>query len=201
MEPHVPTQPPTIRLLFALEQHIPAILEISNHAALTGPANFASEPEPLDEWLHAWHKTHERHPWFVACDEHDRVVGFAKASPWKSRCAYRWMVETTVYIAPGFQSRGIGRKLYANLFPLLKAQGYRSAIAGIIQPNEPSVRLHESFGMKRIALFERVGWKFNAWHDVGYWMVEFGPPTEPSAIRTIAEALAICQHESEGWRT
>ncbi|HRP61722.1 MAG TPA: N-acetyltransferase family protein [Phycisphaerales bacterium] len=188
----MPTDPSTILIRLAHAADIPAILEISNHAALSSPANFATEPDLLDDWLRAWRDTHEKHPWLIACNAQERIIGFAKTSPWKGRCAYRWAVETTVYIAPGFQGQGIGRALYAKLFPLLRAQGYHSAIAGITQPNEPSVRLHESFGMKRVALFERIGWKFNAWHDVGYWLVELGTPTEPIAIRTVAEALAEC---------
>ena len=81
--------------------------------------------------------------------------------------------------------RGLGRALYRRLFGTLEAQGYRSALAGITQPNDASVKLHESFGMRRVALFEGIGWKFGRWHDVGYWQLCFGQG-EPGGIRTVA---------------
>ena len=78
---------PEIRL--ASFDDLPGILAISNWAARHTAANFAVEPETLESWQQDWHDTHERYPWFVAADEDDRVIGFAKASPWKGRCANR----------------------------------------------------------------------------------------------------------------
>jgi phosphinothricin acetyltransferase len=121
------------------------------------------------------------------------IAGFAKASPWKGRCAYAHSAETTVYLAADARGRGVGRALYEKLFAMLRAQGFRTLLAGITLPNEPSVRLHESMGMKRIALLERVGWKFDRWHDVGYWQVHLGESDEaPSPIRTVLEVAAQC---------
>ena len=77
--------------------------------------------------------------------------------------------EITVYVHPDHQGHGVARALYRRLIPTLEAQGYRSLLAGITIPNPPSVRLHESFGFRRVACLERVGWKFDRWHDVGYW--------------------------------
>ena len=131
------------------------------------------------------------YPWVVGEAETGDIVGFAKASPWKGRCAYDWSVEVTVYVHPEHHGKGIGKALYGKLFPILKAQSYHSLLGGITQPNEASVRLHESFGMKRVAMFETIGWKFEKWHDVGYWQLilrdDDAPPSTIKAVCDVAE--------------
>ncbi len=185
----VKSSPPTIRL--AQQRDIAAILEISNWAAANTHANFAIEPETLDDWMDSWRATYENYPWLVA-EVDDRVIGFAKSSPHRSRCAYAWSAEVSVYLRPEWHGRGVGKALYARLIPLLKNQGYVTLIAGIATPNPASQRLHESFGFRRVATFERVGWKFNKWHDVGYWQMALrdnadAPP--PERILSVAEAI------------
>lgn len=107
-------------------------------------------------------------PWLVATTP-EGLAGFAHASRWKDRNAYRFTVETTVYVAPGSAGRGVGSALYGRLFERLRGLGYHSAIAVIALPNPASVALHEKFGMVRAGLFREVGFKFDAWHDVGHW--------------------------------
>ena len=172
-----------MQVRLATRSDIPAILEISNEAAATTVANFAVAPEPLAEWQASYEATHQTHPWLVAT-QHDLVIGFAKASPWSGRCAYDYSVEITVYVATEYQGGGVGRALYARLFEILQLQGYTSAIAGITLPNPASVRLHESFGMKQVATFQDIGWKWDAWHDVGYWQGQLqGSKGAPQLLR------------------
>ncbi len=174
----------------AEECDLPTILELSNWAALNTPANFAVEPETIGSWRREYVETHEMHPWLVAVDEEGQFLGFAKSSPWKGRCAYNWSAEVTVYVQPDQHGQGIGKALYARLIDILKAQGYRTLLGGITQPNEASVSLHESFGFKRVALFERIGWKFDQWHDVGYWQLELCDDDErPVAIRSVRDVV------------
>ena len=158
-----------------------AILALSNHYAATPAANFAVEPESLDAWQRSFEQTHNTHPWLVAIDDGGdaALIGFAKASPWKGRCAYEFAAEVTVYVAPNQHGRGIGRALYERLFEVLRAQGYRTLLGGITLPNDASVRLHEAMGMHRAALFEQIGWKFGTWHDVGYWLINFAGDSPP----------------------
>jgi phosphinothricin acetyltransferase len=107
-------------------------------------------------------------PWLVA-EEAGRIVGYASSRKWKGRSAYRFSAEITVYVAPGHARRGIGSSLYSRLIPLLQARGIHAAIGGIALPNEASVALHEKFGMRKVAHFSEVGFKFDRWIDVGYW--------------------------------
>ena len=179
----------------ACDADLGAIVAISNRAAADTAANFAIEPEPLEDWRTAFEKTREGMPWFVAelAGSHDRnriVAGFCRATPWRGRCAYSHSVETTVYVAPEHHGQGIGRALYERLIDTLRAQGYRSAIGGITQPNPASVQLHESFGFTRVAMFQRIGWKFGSWHDVGYWQLDLAPDARaPNSIRLVRDVV------------
>lgn len=107
-------------------------------------------------------------PWLVA-EAHGQVAGYAYATPWKTRSAYRYSVEITVYLAPGSVARGMGSQLYSRLFSILQQRGIHAVIGGIALPNQASVALHEKFGCEKVAHFLQVGFKFNRWVDVGYW--------------------------------
>lgn len=99
------------------------------------------------------------------------VTGYAYASKWKGRCAYRHSVETSVYLDRNACSQGIGTLLMKALIERLRAANMHALIGGIALPNEPSIRLHERFGFKQVAQFEQVGHKFDQWIDVGYWQL------------------------------
>ena len=112
-------------------------------------------------------------PWYVY-EINGEVVGYAYATPWRVRSAYRFSVEATVYIAPSYARQGIGKKLYAALIETLRCQKIQVVLGGIAQPNDASVALHESFGFEKVAHFKRVGRKFDQWIDVGYWELQLG---------------------------
>lgn len=109
---------------------------------------------------------------FLVAESAGTPVGFAYASKWKGRCAYRYTAETTVYVDRRNRQRGIGLALYAKVLELLKDAGYHVAIGGIALPNEASVGLHERLGFVHVAHFREVGFKFNRWIDVGYWQLK-----------------------------
>lgn len=109
-------------------------------------------------------------PWMVAMED-DAVVGYAYATKWKERSAYRFSVEASVYLSHQMHGRGLGAKLYETIFARLKENGIHTVIGGITLPNPASVALHEKMGMRKVAHFEKVGFKFNQWHDVGYWQL------------------------------
>jgi L-amino acid N-acyltransferase YncA len=109
-------------------------------------------------------------PWLVA-ELSGQVVGYAYAGKFHQRSAYRFTVEATVYLAHGMPGNGIGTQLYSELFAQLKRQDIHSIIGIIALPNQPSIALHEKFGFRKIGHFPEVGFKFNAWQDVGYWQL------------------------------
>ena len=119
-------------------------------------------------------------PWLVAESE-GHVAGYAYASQWRTRSAYRYSAEVSVYLDPAAVGAGHGTRLYAALFPLLRERGFHAAMAGIALPAPASVALHEKFGMRQVAHFREVGFKFGRWIDVGYWQVllQSGPQASP----------------------
>lgn len=110
-------------------------------------------------------------PWLVA-EAQGHVVGYAYASKWKGRCAYRYAVETTIYLHPESTGAGIGSVLYRALIDAVRAASMRTAIGGIALPNDASIRLHERLGFHKVGHFERVGYKQERWIDVGYWQLQ-----------------------------
>jgi phosphinothricin acetyltransferase len=106
---------------------------------------------------------------YLVYEKANTVIGFAFASPWKSRCAYKYSVETSIYLEPTLGNKGIGTQLYEALLNKLPPLGLHAAIGGIALPNEASIRLHEKLGFKKVGQFEEVGFKFDSYIDVGYW--------------------------------
>ncbi|MEA3008661.1 MAG: hypothetical protein QOJ91_353 [Sphingomonadales bacterium] len=122
------------------------------------------------------------YPWLVG-EEEGAILGYAYSARFRERTAYRFAVETSVYLRSDARGRGLGRQLYEPLLTTLEAQGFTQAIAAITLPNEASVRLHESLGFERAGTYRQVGWKLDAWHDVGLWQralaASASPPAEP----------------------
>lgn len=146
-----------------------AIAAIYNHYVTETVITFEEQPVDAAEMSRRIEELQSASlPWQVA-EEEDQVVGYAYAAPWKTRSAYRFSVEITVYVAPGKLGRGIGSMLYSQLFAALQTLGVHAVIGGIALPNEASVALHEKFGMEKVAHFREVGFKFNRWVDVAYW--------------------------------
>jgi phosphinothricin acetyltransferase len=118
--------------------------------------------------------------WFVAVDG-DEVIGFCSASRHRTRAAYRWAVDCSVYVRPQDQGKGVGRQLYTRLFDELRALGFVQAFAGIALPNPASVAAHEAMGFTPVGVYRQVGYKLGRWHDVGWWQLTLQtPPADPA---------------------
>ena len=111
-------------------------------------------------------------PWYVE-EENGEIIGFAYASLWKGRSAYRFTAESTVYVKHSATGRGVGSKLYSELLKELSKRSIHSVVGCITLPNEKSEALHDKFGFKKVAHFSEVGYKFDKWLDVGYWELLF----------------------------
>jgi len=149
------------------------IAAIYNHYIGETAVTFEEKSLPADEIARRMREVQSASlPWLVA-EEAGEVVGYAHATPWKTRSAYRFSVESTVYLAPGRAGRGIGSMLYARLIPILEAGGVHTVIGGVALPNQASIALHEKFGFTKVAHFQQVGFKFQRWIDVAYWQRTF----------------------------
>ncbi len=111
-----------------------------------------------------------RHAWLVA-EEDGEVFGYAYAVPWKSRTAYQWACEISVYVDGARRQRGAGRQLYTALLDRLCALGYRTVLAVVVMPNAASEKLHRSMGFEQVALYRRIGYKLDNWHDAAHFQM------------------------------
>lgn len=147
-----------------------AICAIYNHYVLETAITFEEAAVRPVEMESRIRETLTALPWLV-WDHEGTVRGYAYASKWKGRCAYRHSAEVTVYLDADFVGRGIGAQLYKALLTDLRQRNIHAAIGGIALPNPASIALHERLGFRKVAHFEQVGWKFDRWIDVGYWQL------------------------------
>lgn len=129
--------------------------------------SFEVEPPGIEEMAGRIETTQRNHAWLVAeCD--GTILGYACGTPHRQRAAYRYSVETSVYVNNENHRQGIGRRLYDALFQRLAELNYFNAYAGITLPNEASVAFHQAAGFRPLGVFKSVGFKFDAWRDVAW---------------------------------
>jgi L-amino acid N-acyltransferase YncA len=150
-----------------------------------GVASFERDPPSAEEMERRIEATTRTHPWLVL-ERDGALAGFAYASKHRSRAAYRWAADVTVYVDPAHWRAGCGRLLYEALLERLRRQRFRIACAGITLPNPASVGLHEALGFELVGVYRNIGWKREEWLDVGWWQLDLGapagnPPPEPLA--------------------
>jgi phosphinothricin acetyltransferase len=97
--------------------------------------------------------------------EDERVVGWAALSPVSDRCVYEGVAEDSVYVAPGFQGRGIGRELLTRLIEEAEAAGIWTVQCSVFPENRPSLELHRACGFRFVGVRERIGRLDGAWRD------------------------------------
>lgn len=156
-----------------MPEHLPEIAAIYNHYIRTSVSTFEEQALSCDEVGARIQKVKAAGlPWLVA-RRAGAVVGYCYARPWHERAAYRYSVETSLYVAAGASRQGIGTVMYQALLKELHEKGLKTAMAGISLPNAASVGLHEKFGFQKAGHYFSVGFKFNEWIDVGYWQLRW----------------------------
>ena len=169
------------------------MLEIYRPVVLETTISFELEPPSVMEMQQRIMATLVKVPWLAIKDD-GRVLGYAYASPHRDRLAYQWSADVSVYVHSQTRRRGSARRLYTALFKILAFLGYYNAYAGIALPNESSIRLHEAMGFKQVAVYQKVGYKQGAWHDVSWWVLVLQPhDPKPAKPRLFSEL----QHAGE----
>ena len=150
----------------ATPEDLPAIREIYGHHVLHGLASFEEEPPPLEELQRRFDDVSARGlPW-LAADFGGVVSGYGYCAPYRSRSAYRYSLEDSVYVRHGSEGRGVGSALLGALIERSESLGYRQLVAVIgDSANAASINLHASFGFLRVATLRSIGFKFGRWVD------------------------------------
>jgi phosphinothricin acetyltransferase len=180
----------TTHIRLASDADADGIAEIYRPVVESTTISFETDAPDREEMARRVHDTLKAYPWLV-CEMEGRLAGYAYATRHRVRGAYRWSVDTSVYIDERYRRRGVGRGLYESLFAILATQGYFNAYAGIALPNPASVALHESMGFEPIGVYRGVGFKLGRWCDVGWWQRSLRDrqrsPRPPQDLATIAQ--------------
>lgn len=152
----------------AQETDAPSMLSIYGPYVKDTPVSFEEVVPSPHEFADRIRNTAHRCPWLL-CQIEETVAGYTYATDHRTRSSYRWTKEISVYVHPEFRRKKIGCGLYTALIGLLRVQGVVNVLAGITLPNTESVGFHESFGFKKVGVYNSVGYKNGTWHDVGWW--------------------------------
>ena len=162
-----------------------AIAAIYAPYVLSGTVSFESDAPDARAMRTRMASSDGLYPWIVATSGEDDggVLAYAYASRFRDRPAYKYVVETSIYVAGAVQGQGVGRLLYEALIDTVRAQGFTQAIGVIALPNDGSIKAHEAVGFRRAGVYREIGYKHGRWIDVGFWQCELNdsavPPIEP----------------------
>lgn len=148
------------------------ILAIYEPFILKTSVTFEEKAPELDAFKNRMQDILKSCPYLV-CEVDGAVVGYAYASEYRTRAAYRWDREVSVYIHPDYRRKNVAKALYHALFRILEKQGFVKLYGVITLPNPGSIALHEAMGFNKMAVYKDVGYKLGRWHDVGWWELTF----------------------------
>lgn len=149
---------------------------------ISTPITFEIEVPTIEEMRSRISEYSKHFPWLVM-ERNEEIIAYAYATNFKARAAYRWSVESSVYVDEKHVGQGLGKILYAELMKVLRNNGVLNVIGVITLPNSQSAGLHESMGFQFVGKFPEVGFKNGKWWDVGYWQLTLPKPEAPEEVR------------------
>ncbi|HMG15225.1 MAG TPA: GNAT family N-acetyltransferase [Saprospiraceae bacterium] len=153
-----------------LPEDVPATLEIYKYYVENTSVTFDIEVPSLKEFLDKIEAIRHQFPWLL-CLHDNKIIGYAHASKHRIKSAYKWSVESTVYVAQDFHRKGVASLLYESLFDSLRRQGFYNVYAGISLPNDSSEAFHKSIGFELVGTYIKIGYKQGEWHDVRWFQL------------------------------
>ena len=177
------------KIRLAMQSDVPAMLNIYRPFIEDSWTSFEMAVPTQDAFWQRVCKVLPENPWLV-CEWQGDTIAYAYSGTHRSRHAYQWNRELSVYVHPDHYGRGIAKALYTALFDILIWQGYTNTLIGIALPNEASVRFHESMGYQLVGIYHRVGYKMGKYHDVGWWEKLLDSGEEPPGTILSLEELA-----------
>ena len=175
----------TIHIRNASLSDIPTIADIYRDSVLNGTASYELTPPDLAEMTDRFAGiTGKGYPYIVAEDENGQMLGYAYASAFRTRPAYRWLVEDSIYLAPSAQGHGIGKLLLKELVERCTALGFRQMVAVIGGASPASAGLHSALGFRMVGTMTGTGFKHGQWLDTIFMQRELGEGkhTDPDTV-------------------
>ena len=159
-----------MKIRIANPEDVREILDIYGYYVLNTAITFEYAVPSLQEMLDRMTGIKNKYPYLVA-EMDDKIVGYSYATDFRHRAAYQWSPECTIYIHRDFHGKGIGKKLYQELFKLLRQLGYFNVFGGVALPNDASLALHRNLGFREIGTYENIGYKFGKWHSTMWFQL------------------------------
>lgn len=119
---------------------------------------------------------------YLVCEEAGNIIGYAYAHRHMERKAYDWNAELSVYLDKNYTSKGLGKKLYSQLIEILRLQGIKTVIGGVVLPNEKSQKLHESLGFDLVGIYHHTAFKNDQWYDIAWYEKPIAAYERPDPI-------------------
>ncbi len=141
------------------------IVEIYDYYVKNTSISFELTTPSVNQMKNRINEYTKKYPWLVY-ELDGNIIGYAYASKFREREAYKNTVVLSVYFSMDFCGKGYGKEIMGVLIKLLKEMGFYTAIAGITYPNEKSEGLFRSLGFDYVGVYKNVGYKNNAWHSV-----------------------------------
>jgi phosphinothricin acetyltransferase len=181
----------TLLLRDATASDLPAITQIYRDSVLTGTASYELDPPDEAEMRARFEAIRSKHyPYIAAVGMDGTLLGYAYASAFRTRPAYRWLVEDSIYLAPEARGRGIGKALLNELVTRCTTAGFRQMVAVIGGASEASCALHAALGFRMVGTMTGTGFKHQRWLDTVFMQRELGegnttPPGELAADKAM----------------
>lgn len=186
------SKPISIRLI--RETDAEAALAVYRPYVLNSVITFDYDVPSVEEFSEKIRTITAEYPWLV-CEYEGKIAGYAYGSRHRSKAAYQWSPESTIYVAEEFHGTGIARILYKTVFEILLLQRFVNVFAGVTLPNPASENFHRSLGFTEIGIFRNIGYKLGKWNDVRWfqlllseWKTE---PAEPLMIGAVTNTEAF----------
>lgn len=165
----------------ATEQDLGVILEIFNHAIKHTTAVYSYDPYSPQMMLDWFQKKQQNNfPVFVSTDEYKTVTGFVTYGTFRTRPAYKYTVEHSIYVHPNHRQKGIANQLMNYIIQVAEEAQLHSLIGGIDAENTLSIDFHEKFGFTAVGNLKEVGYKFGKWLDLVFMQLILKTPNEPN---------------------
>ena len=159
----------------AAAQDLPAIQSIYGHHVLHGLASFEEAPPPLEEMRRRYEDVVAHGLPYLAAEDKGEVLGYGYCTLYRTRSAYRYTLEDSIYVKEGLQGQGIGKALLGDLIARCASLNYRQIVAVIgDSANAGSIKLHAGLGFVRVGVLRSTGYKFGRWVDSVYMQLPIG---------------------------
>jgi len=176
-----------VKIRLAEKSDAAALLNIYAPYILDTSITFEYEVPSTAEFAARIQNITQNFPWLI-CEIDGQAAGYIYAAPYKTRAAFQWDTEISVYLSPAFHRKGIASALYSCLEPMITAQGYLNLYALITVPNPVSVSFHESKGFRPVCIYRSTGFKLGAWHDMTVLEKQLATlPDHPQPCKTFQE--------------